>query len=273
LENAGFVEGRNVAIEYRWGNDRNERLPGMAAELVNRKVDVIVAAQNVAAQAAQKATTSIPVVFAVGFDPVKFGLVDSLNRPGGNLTGGITLNVDLGPKRLELLHELVPNAAGLAYLLNPANPNFAGLLRAVQDAAQARAVRLHVLRASSEKEIDAAFEKLAVLRPGGLAIGADGFFNRRMEQFAALTLRHKIPTVYQFEFASLGGLASYSGDVADLYRQVGAYTARILKGEKPADLPVQLATRVELVINLRTATALGVAVPLSLLGRADKVIE
>ena len=276
LSETGYVEGRNLAIEYRWAEGRNDQLPALAAELVRRQVTVIVTAGSTpAALAARAATTTIPIVFYLGADPVEVGLVTSLSRPGGNLTGVVTLNVEVGAKRLELLHELIPTATVVALLLNPTNPTLAQTLsRDLQAAARTLGLQLHVLHASNEREIDTAFATLVQLRAGALVIGADALFNSRSEQLAALTIRHAVPAIYQFrEFVSAGGLMSYGTTVVDTYRPVGVYTGRILKGEKPAELPVQQATRLELIINLKTAKALGITVPLPLLGRADEVIE
>jgi putative ABC transport system substrate-binding protein len=276
LSETGYVEGRNLAIEYRWAEGRNDQLPALAAELVRRQVTVIVTAGSTpAALAARAATTTIPIVFYLGADPVEVGLVTSLSRPGGNLTGVVTLNVEVGAKRLELLHELIPTATVVALLLNPTNPTLAQTLsRDLQAAARTLGLQLHVLHASNEREIDTAFATLVQLRAGALVIGADALFNSRSEQLAALTVRHAVPAIYQFrEFVSAGGLMSYGTTVVDTYRPVGVYTGRILKGEKPAELPVQQATRLELIINLKTAKALGITVPLPLLGRADEVIE
>ncbi len=276
LRETGYVEGRNVAIEHRWAEGRNDRLAALAAELVRRQVAAIVAAGSTpAALVAQAATTTIPIVFYIGADPVKEGLVTSLSRPGGNVTGVVTLNVEVAAKRLELLHELVPTATIVALLVNPTNPTLAETItRDLEVAARTLGVQLHVLHASSEREIDTAFATLVELRAGALVIGADAFFNSRSEQLAALTLRHAVPAIYQFrEFVSAGGLMSYGSTVADTYRPLGVLTGRILKGEKPAELPVQQATKVELIINMKTAKALGLTVPLPLLGRADAVIE
>jgi putative ABC transport system substrate-binding protein len=273
LKEAGYAEGENVAIEYRWADDRNDRLPAMAADLVVRKVSVIVA-NGPAAFAAKAATATIPIVFFGGYNPVTVGLVASLNRPGGNATGVTIMNVELGPKKLELARELVPAATDMALLVNQTNPNAMPLARDMQAAAASLKLKLHVLRASTEREVDRAFESASGLRAAALVIGPDPFFNTRSAQFAALTLRHRLPTVYQYrEFAAAGGLMSYGGSITDLYRLIGVYTGRILKGEKPADLPVQQSSKVELFINLKTAKTLGLNVPLSLLGRADEVIE
>jgi putative tryptophan/tyrosine transport system substrate-binding protein len=276
LSETGYVEGRNLAIEYRWAEGRNDRLPELAAELVRRHVTTIVAAGTTpGALAAKSATTTIPIVFYVGADPIEVGLVTSLSRPGSNVTGVVTLNVEVAAKRLELLHEVVPKATIVALLINPSNTALADTLtRDLEAAAHTLGLELHVLHASSEREIDTAFETLARLRAGALVIGADAMFNSRSHQLAALTLRYAVPAIYQFrEFVSAGGLLSYGSTVADTYRPLGVYTGRILKGERPQDLPVQQATRVELIINMKTAKVLDLMVPLPLLGRADEVIE
>jgi ABC-type uncharacterized transport system substrate-binding protein len=273
LAENGFIEGRNIAVEYRWADGQFDRLAALASELVRLPVAAI-AANGPAAIAAKAATSTIPIIFSVGFDPVEIGLVASLNRPGGNLTGATVLNVELGPKRLELLHELVPAATAMAALVNPAGPDAGPFVRGLAPAARTLGLQLHVLRASTVGEIETAFAALPQLRVGGLVIGNDPFFNTRTEQLAALAARFATPTIYQFrQFAAAGGLMTYGGRIADAYNIVGAYTGRILKGEKPADLPVQQATRVELIINLKTAKALGLTFPITLLGRADEVIE
>ena len=275
LSETGYVEDRNVAIEYRWAEGQNDRLPALAADLVRRKVAVIsVLGGTVGALAAKAATTTIPIVLFSAGDPVMMGLVASLNRPGGNVTGVSDLSAQLGSKRLELLHELVPTATTIALLVNPTNPLAETQSKDLQAAARALGLELHILHAGTEREFDTVFATVAQLRAGALVIGVDGFFTDRMEQLAALTVRHAVPTIYiNREFAAAGGLISYGGSRADAYRLVGIYTGRILKGEKPADLPVQQATKVELFINFKTAKALGLTVPLSLLGRADEVIE
>jgi putative tryptophan/tyrosine transport system substrate-binding protein len=274
LHEAGYVEGRNVAIEYRWGAGQYDQLPALAADLVRRGVAVIAATGGESSVlAAKAATATIPIVF-ISTDPVKLGLVASLNRPGGKLTGVNTLNTELVAKRLELLHELVPTATIIGALINPESPTAEALTSDLHSAARILGLQLHVLHASTEREIDTAFRALAQLRAGGLVIGSDGFFNSRSEQLGALTVGHAIPAIYQYRaFAAAGGLMSYGGSIADWYRLAGGYTGRILKGEKPADLPVQQSTKAELIINLKTAHALGITFPISLLGRADEVIE
>jgi putative ABC transport system substrate-binding protein len=274
LEEAGYVEGRNVAIEYRFAENQYDRLPALAADLVQRQV-ALIAANGAAAQAAKAATATIPIVFTAGFDPVEVGLVASLNRPGGNITGVGVLDVELGPKRLELLHELVPTATMIAVLVNPSDPARAETtLRQLQAAAHSLGLQLHVLNASTDSDFDMVFASLIQLHAGGLVIGGEPFFNSRSEQLGALTIRHAVPTIYQFRaFARAGGLASYGTNLADTYRQVGLYAGRILQGERPADLPIVQSTKVELIINLKTAKALGLTIPISLLGRADEVIE
>jgi putative ABC transport system substrate-binding protein len=276
LKEAGYVEGRNVTIEYRWAEDDVDRLPALAADLVQRRVNVIVAASGTpGAVAAKAATTTIPIVFAVAVDPVKVGFVASLNRPGGNLTGVTNLNVEIGPKRLEVLHTLLPTATDFAVLVDPTGPALAEpFLRAVQAAAGALGLRLHVLNASNERDFDSVFAGAVQLKAAALIIGPSTFFVGRGEQLATLAIRYKVPAIYQYRpFAAAGGLMSYGSDEAEYYRLVGIYTGRILKDEKPAELPVQQSTKVELIINLKTAKALGITVPLSLLGRADEVIE
>jgi putative ABC transport system substrate-binding protein len=276
LSDTGYVEGKNVAIEYRWAEGQNDRLPAMAADLVRRQVTVIAAPGSTpAALAAKRATTSISIVFAVGSDPVQLGLVGSLQRPGGNLTGGSFLGIGLGQKRLQLLHEFVPTANTVAVLINPTNPILAEIsTNELQAAARTLGLQIHVLNASTQSDFDTVFATLRQLRLGALVISGDALFTSRSEQLAALALRHAMPAIYQFrEFAAAGGLLSYGGSLNDSFRQVGAYTGRILKGEKPANLPVQQATKLEFIINLRTAKALGITVPIPLLGRADEVIE
>jgi putative tryptophan/tyrosine transport system substrate-binding protein len=275
LQESGYVEGGNVAIEYRWADNQIDRLPALAADLVHRQVTVIAATTTAAALAAKAATTTIPIVFEMGGDPIRLGLVASLNRPGGNVTGVTQLNVEVAPKRLELLHELVPTASVIALLVNPTNPALAEVvLRASQAAAQTLGLGLRVLNASSESDFDGVFANVIQLRAGGLVIGSDAFFTSRAEQLAILALRHAVPTAFQTrDFVAAGGLVSYSGAITDAYRLAGGYAARVLKGEKPGELPVQQATKVEMFLNLKTARALGITVPLPLLGRADEVIE
>jgi putative ABC transport system substrate-binding protein len=274
LNETGFVEGRNVAIEHHWAHGQYDRLPALAADLVRRQVTVIATSGNASALAAKTATATIPIVFLTGADPVQAGLVASLSRPGGNLTGVTSLGVELGPKRLELLHELVHAATTIAILVNPANRSAEIQVRDMQAAARTLGLELHILQASTEREIDAAFAALTRLRAGALVISPEAFFNSRSEQLAALTVRHAVPAIYTYrEFAAAGGLMSYGGSITDSYRQAGIYVGRILKGEKPADLPVQQSAKVELIINMKTAKALGLTVPFALLGRADEVFE
>jgi putative ABC transport system substrate-binding protein len=245
LSESGFVEGRNVTIEYRWANDQYDRLPALAADLVHRQVAVILASSGPSARAAKAATTTIPIVFTVAFDPVEIGLVASLNRPGGNLTGATNLSVELGPKLLQTLHEFTPTANIVAAFINPDNPTSKIISRDFQMAARSLGLQLHVLNTSTDRDIETAFASLAQLRAGALVIGVDPFFNRRLEQLAALALRHAVPAICQYrEFATAGGLMSYGGSSTDSYRTAGGYTARILKGEKPADLPVEQHPRI-----------------------------
>jgi putative tryptophan/tyrosine transport system substrate-binding protein len=275
LSEAGYVEGRNVVIEYCWADDHNDRLPSMAADLVRRGVNVIVTGGTPATLAAKAATTTIPIVFILSTDPVEAGLVASLNRPGANLTGVTGLNVELAPKKLELLHELLPSATTLALLVNPTNAVAAeNQARTVQAAGRILGLQLHVLHASTERDFDSVFASLVQLRAGALVIGSDLFFTSWSEQLAALTVRHAVPSIYQFrEFAAAGGLMAYGGSITDWGHQAGIHTGRILAGAKPMDLPVQQATKVELFINLKTAKALGLDVPPTLLARADEVFE
>jgi len=274
LKEAGFVEGQNLAIEYRFAENQYDRLPTLAADLVQRRV-ALIAANGPAAQAAKSATSAIPIVFTVGFDPVEVGLVASLNRPGGNITGVSILDVQLGPKRLELLKELVPKATTIAVLVNPTDPVRAGnTSKAVLTAARTLGLQSNILQASSERNLDAVFASLLQMRADGLVIGGEPFFNSHGKQLGALSARHKVPTIFQFrEFMAGGGLASYGASLTDSYRQVGIYAARILKGERPADLPIVQASKFELMINMRTAKALGLTVPAKLLFTADEVIE
>ena len=276
LNETGYVEGRNVAIEYRWAEGQNERLPTLAADLVARQVTVMVAPGSTpAALAAKAATTTIPIVFEVASDPVAIGLVSSLARPGGNITGVTSLNAEVQPKRLELLHELVPTATVVVLLVNPTNPNLAEFTtKNLHEAARSLGLELHILHASADRDFDAVFATLLQLRAGALVIGADPLFTSRLEQLAALTVRHAVPAVYQFrEFTAAGGLMSYGGSLTDTFRAAGVYTGRVLRGDKPADLPVQQTTKVELFLNLRTAKMLGLEVPRTLVARADEVIE
>jgi putative ABC transport system substrate-binding protein len=275
LGETGYVEGRNVAIEFRWAEGQQNRLSALAADLAGRRVAVIVAPGGAAAAlAAKSATATIPIVFEMGADPIAMGLVGSLNRPGGNLTGVSSLNVEVTPKRLEILHELVPTASVVAVLINPTSPTADSQLRDLQAAARALGLQFHVLHAGTERDFDTVFVTLRQLRPGGLVVASDGFFGTHGEQLAALTVRHAVPAIHQSrDFSIAGGLISYGGSFVESHRQAGVYTGRILKGENPADLPVQLVTKVELFINLKAAKTLGITVPLSLLGRADEVIE
>jgi putative ABC transport system substrate-binding protein len=274
LSETGYVEGRNVAIEFRWANGQYDRLPALAADLVRRQVTVIAATSTPTGLPAKAATTTIPIVFVTGSDPVELGLVASMNRPGGNLTGVTTLAVELGQKRVELLHELVPKATLIAVLVNPTGPNLEAVSRDLRAAARTLGLPIHVLHASTERDFDTVFATLVQLRAGALVIGTDTFFNSRSAQLAALTVRHAVPAIYQYrEFAAAGGLMSYAGSITDAYRLAGVYTGRVLKGEKPADLPVQRSTKAELFINLKTAKKLGITIPQSILLRAEEVIE
>jgi putative ABC transport system substrate-binding protein len=274
LSATGYVEGKNVMIEYRSAEGQADRLPALAADMVRRRVAVIATMANNAAVAAKATTTTIPIVFTVGGDPIKMSLVDSLNRPGGNITGVSFLSSDIVPKMLEALHELTPKAARIAALVNPTNQNAATDTKEAEAAARTFGLELQVLQASNKREIDDAFALLAGRRAAALLIEGDPFFIGRMKQLVVLTARHAIPAIYQSrDFPDDGGLMSYGADRSEALRLAGGYTGRILKGEKPTDLPVQLATKVELVINLNTAKALGLTIPLPLLGRADEVIE
>jgi putative ABC transport system substrate-binding protein len=275
LASEGFVEGRTAAIEYRWAHGQYERLPAMASELINRNVDVIVASGGTgAARAAKAGTKVLPIVFLVGEDPVRTGLVASFNRPGGNLTGVNVFMNEIESKKLGLLHELVPKASRIAVLVNPNNVFIEEQLKDVDVAARAMGIELQVLRASSEKQIDAAFATLAQNRVEALLVGADPFFNSRRDQLAALAARLSLPAIYELrEYAVAGGLFSYGPSLTAGYRQMGVYAGKVLKGAKPADLPVVQPTRIELVINVKTAKALGLDVPPTLLARADEVIE
>jgi putative ABC transport system substrate-binding protein len=276
LAETGHVEGRNVMIDYRWAEGRNDRLPPLAAEFVRQRVAVIATLGNTASTlAAKAATATIPIVFRIASDPVEVGLVASLARPGGNLTGVTTLGVEVGPKQLELLHEFVPAVTVVALLVNPTNPALAETQsRALPAAASSLGLRLHVLQASTDRDFDAVFASLAQLRAGALVIGVDAFFNSRSAALATLATRHAVPTISAYqEFTAAGGLMSYGGSIVASSRQAGVYAGRILKGEKPADLPVMQSTKVSLVINLKTAKALSLTVPLTLQAAADDVIE
>ena len=275
LRQTGYVEGRNVAIEYRWAEGQYDRLPQQAIKLVDRGIAVIVLVGGGPTTAAAKAATAtIPIVFVTGEDPVKSGAVASLNRPGGNATGVSLLTVAMEAKRLQLLHELMPNAAVVAIIVNPNNPQADEQLQELQAAARTLGVQVEAFKAGTPSEIDAAFAKLVERRASALHIAADAFFNTRREQFVVLSARHALPAIFHFrEFAAAGGLMSYGPSLTDAYRQEGIYVGRILKGEKPAEMPVQQAVKIELVINMQTARALGLTVPLPLLGRADEVIE
>jgi putative tryptophan/tyrosine transport system substrate-binding protein len=275
LSGTGYIENRNVAVQYRWAEEHSERLPGLASELVHRQVAVVVALTTPTALAAKAATNSIPIVFSIGSDPVEIGLVDNLNQPGGNLTGICTLNIAVAAKRLELLHELVPAATLIAYLVNPTNAVYAEAeVREAQIAAQTLGVHLLILKAGDPSEFEAAFATLVVERAGGLVVGGDALFFNHSDQLAALAARHAMPAIYRSrDTVAAGGLVSYGTDLGEAWRQAGVYAGRILKGEKPADLPVQLVTKVILAINTKTAKAIGLTFPLKLLGRADEVIE
>jgi putative tryptophan/tyrosine transport system substrate-binding protein len=278
LKQAGYVEGQNVAVEYRWAGNEYERLTALAVELVRRQVNVIATGSaSLGVLAAKTATTTIPIVFLMGGDPVRLGLVASLNRPGGNLTGITTLNTEITPKRVEVLRELVPTTTMMAVLVNPTNnpANVEVELRQAQAAANTLGLQtIQIFQASTEPDLDGIFSTLVQQRVGGLVITADTLFSRKSAELAALASRHAMPTISPYrEFVTAGGLMSYGGSVTELYRLVGVYTGRVLNGEKPANLPVQQVTKVELVINLRTAKSLGLTVPATLLARADEVIE
>ena len=274
LSEAGYVEGRNLAIEYRWSEGHYDRLPALAADLVGRKVDLIMASSPPSALAAKGATSTIPIVFRGGSDPVGDGLVASLARPGGNLTGVFLVAGELTAKRLELLSELVPRARVIALLVNPNSSTAERVIRDVQEAARTKGLQLHVLKASSETEIDTAFASLVQLHAGALVVGADPFLSSRREQLVALASRHSVPSIYAWrEFTDAGGLISYGASLTVAHRLMGVYTGKILKGAKPADLPVQQLTIFELVVNLKTAKVLGLTIPQSLLQRADEVIQ
>jgi len=275
LGEIGFVEGQSVAIEYRWAEDHNERLPALVSDLIRHQPAVIAATSTPAALAVKSATTTIPIVFETGADPVAIGLVPSLNRPEGNVTGVTQMSQEVGPKLLELLHEVIPTAAVVALLVNPDNPVLAQADReAMGGAARNLGLELQVLNASSERDFDDVFKKLTEMRAAALVIGSEGLFTSHSEQLAALALRTRLPAFYKGrEFAAAGGLVSYGSEIADSYRIAGIYTGRILKGEKPADLPVQQAIKIQLIINFKTAKALGITIPLPVSGRADEVIE
>ena len=275
LREAGYVEGQNVAVEYRWAEDHYDRLPALAADLVGRQVDVIVTQGSIPpALAAKEATTTIPIVFVTGADPVAAGLVAGLARPGGNLTGFTLMHAELVQKRFELLSELVPQTRVIALLVKPDNPETGKMIRDTQEAAHTKGVEIEILKASNQGEIDSAFASLAQIKAGALVVGADPFFFSAREQLVALAARHAVPAIYDSpEIVYAGRLISYGNNGIDIWRGVGIYTGRILKGEKPADLPVQQPTTFELVVNLKTAAALGLTVPPSILARADEVIE
>jgi ABC-type uncharacterized transport system substrate-binding protein len=274
LAESGYFVGQNVAIDYRWAEGHYDRLPALAADLVHRQVAGIVAGGTPTTFAAKSATSTIPIVFSVGIDPVQGGLVASLSRPGGNLTGVAVLTVEVAAKQVQLLHELVPTATAFAVLVNPATPATETETSGLRDAARALRLQLHVLNASTDIEIDKAFETLVDLHVSGLVVSVEPFLNSQRAQIVALSARHAVPTICGVrEFATAGGLMSYGIDLADIYRQCGTYVGKILKGAKPADLPVQQAVRVEFVINLKTAKALGLTFPITLLGRADEAIE
>jgi putative ABC transport system substrate-binding protein len=274
LSEIGYVDGRNAAIEYRLAEGQSERLPALMDNLIRVPATIIAAGGLPAVLAAKAATTTVPIAFYVGADPVEMGIVASLNRPSGNLTGATGLSVELVPKRLELLHEMVPTATIAALLVNPTNPNAARQTRELRAAALTLGLKLHVLHATNERDFEAVFAGMAGLQAGALVIGADGLFIRHGRQLGALTVRHRVPAIFQDRaFVAAGGLTSYGASITDAYRLVGVYTGRILKGENPGELPVQQVTRVELTINVQTAKALGLEVPPTLLARADEVIE
>jgi putative ABC transport system substrate-binding protein len=275
LGEAGYVEGKNVAVEFRWAQGRYDQLPALAAELAGRRVAVIFAATVQAALPAKAVTSTIPIVFAIGSDPIEFGLVASLNRPGGNITGMSWLGGSIvAAKRLELLHEAAPAAAVIAVLINRTNPSTEVELKVLRETAAALRLQLHIANASTPHEIDAAFAEFVQQRVGAVLLAADNFFFGRRDQLIVLAARHALPSISIWrEFATGGGLMSYGADISDTYRQAAVYVGRVLRGEKPADLPVQQAVRIELVINLNTARALDISVPITLLARADEVIE
>jgi putative ABC transport system substrate-binding protein len=274
LSETGYIEGRNVTTEYHWADGHNDRLLGLAADLVRRRVSVIAATGTPAALAAKDATTTIPIVFETAGDPVKLGLVASLNKPGRNITGVTQLSSELVSKRLGLLHDLVPGARMIGFLVNPTDPRAETQVSEMQEAALALGLQIHVLNAGTDAEIDTAFTRLAELRPGALVVGTGDFFSRQAERLAATLARQGLPAIFQYrEYAAAGGLISYGASLTDAYRQVGNYIGRLLKGDKPADLPVMRPTRFELVINLATARALGLNIPPGVLALADEVIE
>jgi putative ABC transport system substrate-binding protein len=274
LSETGYAEGQNVAIDYRWAEDRYDQMPALVADLVGRKVDVIAAGNLSAALAAKSATSTIPIIFEVGVDPVEAGLVASFSRPGGNLTGITSVSIELTPKRVELLTDLVPQARVIALLVNPTNPATERVIRDVLEAANAKGVQLRIVKAGAENEIDTAFASLVELHAGGLVVAGDPLFNTRRQLLATLAARHAVPAIYPFrQSVSVGGLISYGPSQPAVFRQAGGYVGRILNGEKPADLPVQQPTRFELVVNLKTAKELGLTVSPSILARADEVIE
>jgi ABC-type uncharacterized transport system substrate-binding protein len=274
VNETGYAEGQNVTIEYYWADGHPDRLPGLIADLVRRKVSVIAATSTSAALAAKDATASIPIVFETAGDPITLGLVASLSRPGGNVTGVTQLSSELVSKRLGLLHDLVPGARMIGFLVNPIDPRAETQISEMQEAALALGLQIHVLNAGTDAEIDAAFARLAELRPGALVVGTSDLFSRQAERLAAALARQGLPAIYQYrEYAAAGGLISYGASLTDSYRQVGNYIGRLLKGEKPADLPVIRPTRFEMVINLATARALGLTIPPAVLAISDEVIE
>jgi ABC-type uncharacterized transport system substrate-binding protein len=275
LAESGYVEGQNVAIEFRWAEGRLDELPALLSDLIRRQVTVIAATSTPAALAARAANTAIPVVFTTANDPVRLGLVESLSRPGGNMTGATQLNMEVAPKRLEIFHELIPAATDFAHLVNPADPVVAEIgIRDAEAAARALGLKLQVLNAASEADFENVFSTIAQRRLGGLVIGVDILFTGWSRQLGALAARYGVPAIYQGrEFAAAGGLMSYGGSTADSYRLAGVYAGRILKGDKPSDLPIQQSSKVEMIINLKAAKALGLTFPITLLGRADEVIE
>jgi len=274
LKEAGYVEGQNVAIEYRHADNQLDRLPALASDLVRRRVAVIVASGSLSALAAKAATTTIPIVFITGSDPVALGLVASLNRPGANVTGIATLQVELGPKQLQLLRQLIPNAAAFGVLADPVFPSTLSIIGDLQTAARTLGLQLIVVNAKTDSDLETAFASFSQQHVGAALVGPSTFYVQRREQLAALAARHALPAIYSYrEFALAGGLMSYGSGTGYLFHQVSIYTGRILKGDKPADLPVQQATKVELVINLKTAKALGLTIPETLLATADEVIQ